>query len=101
MTISEMKIVRCHIYGDDGCVSWDDKRFLNSPGKQVSDGVYKNRVLPNTPRLFGKQYTIYQAVPKRKVVGSNPARDAKKRRETPEFSKCPRRYFFAHWRRFD
>ena len=34
--------------------------------------------------------------PKRKAVGSNPARDAKKRRETLDFSKWSRRYFFAH-----
>ena len=39
--------------------------------------------------------------PKRKAVGSNPARDAKKRRETLDFSKCPRRYFFAHRLKID
>ena len=46
-------------------------------------------------RLFsGQKSPIYRdlsiqgSTPKRKAVGSNPARDAKKRRETLDFSKC-------------
>ena len=27
----------------------------------ISDDVCKNRVLPNKPRVFGEQYTVYQA----------------------------------------
>ncbi len=39
--------------------------------------------------------------PKRKAARSNRAGDARKRRETLDFSKCPRRYFFAHWLKID
>ena len=51
--------------------------FLNSHGKQVSDGVCKSRVLTNKSRVLGEQYSAHRAPPKRKAVGSNPARDAK------------------------
>ena len=51
--------------------------FLNRHGKQVPDSVCKSRVLRNKPRVFGEQYTVHKATPKRKATRLSRTRDAK------------------------
>ena len=73
----------------------DAQRYVFTCASDVTYGAWKSHEIGISPKTlaFSRESSCAH---KRKAVGSNPARDAKKRRETLDFSKCPRRSFFTH-----